>query len=145
MLKNRTFLHQPCIAVIFFVDLFSKINKHRTVFQTIDYSNKQELPQRLWVVIKAESLCNMLWLLISTYHIWGDRCLFPTSMLYTQIFSLQKKTKKHEKKKHLKPCFFILKALKDILQHFKFVNWRIRGFVFLMSRTSYYLPHYQGV
>ena len=28
-------------------------------------------------------------------------------------------------KKHLKSCFFILKALKDILQHFKFVNWRI--------------------
>ena len=25
-------------------------------------------------------------------------------------------------KKHFKPCFFILKALKDILQHFKFVN-----------------------
>ena len=23
--------------------------------------------------------------------------------------------------KHLKPCFFILKALKDIMQHFKFV------------------------
>ena len=32
-------------------------------------------------------------------------------------------------KKHFKPCFFILKALKDILQYFKFVNWRIRGFV----------------
>jgi phosphatidylglycerophosphate synthase len=26
-------------------------------------------------------------------------------------------------KKHFKACFFILKALKDILQHFKFVNW----------------------
>ena len=25
------------------------------------------------------------------------------------------------------------------MQHFKFVNWRIRGFVFLMSRTGYYL------
>ena len=25
-------------------------------------------------------------------------------------------------KKHFKPCFFILKAIKDILQHFKFVN-----------------------
>ena len=23
---------------------------------------------------------------------------------------------------HFKPCFFLLKALKDILQHFKFVN-----------------------
>ena len=26
-------------------------------------------------------------------------------------------------KKHFKPCFFILKALKDILQHFEFMNW----------------------
>ena len=25
-------------------------------------------------------------------------------------------------KKHFQSCFFILKALKDILQHFKFVN-----------------------
>ena len=40
-------------------------------------------------------------------------------------------------KKHFKPCFFILKALKDILQHFKFVNWWIGGFVFLMSWTGY--------
>ena len=30
--------------------------------------------------------------------------------------------------KHFKPCFFILKALKDILQHFKFVTWRFRFF-----------------
>ena len=37
-------------------------------------------------------------------------------------------------KKHFKP-FFILKALKDILQHFKFVNWWSRGFVFFLSRT----------
>ena len=30
----------------------------------------------------------------------------------------------HYFKKHFKPCFFfILKAFKDILQHFKFVNW----------------------
>ena len=28
-------------------------------------------------------------------------------------------------KKHFRPCFFILKALKDILKHFEFVNWRI--------------------
>ena len=42
----------------------------------------------------------------------------------------------HYFKKHLKPCFFILKALKNILQHFKFVNWWIRGFVFLMPRTG---------
>ena len=40
-------------------------------------------------------------------------------------------------KKHFKSCFFILKALKDILQHFTFVNLWIRGFVFLMSRTGY--------
>ena len=33
-------------------------------------------------------------------------------------------------KKHFKPCFLIL----DILQHFKFVNWRIR---FLMSWPGY--------
>ena len=26
-------------------------------------------------------------------------------------------------KKHFKPCFFILKVLKDILKHIKFVNW----------------------
>ena len=32
-------------------------------------------------------------------------------------------------KKHFKPCFFISKALKDILQHFKFVNWWIGEFV----------------
>ena len=31
----------------------------------------------------------------------------------------------------------ILKALKDILQHFKFVNWWIRGFVLLLSQTGY--------
>ena len=32
-------------------------------------------------------------------------------------------------KKHFKPCFFlILKALKDILQHFKLVNWWFRFF-----------------
>ena len=35
------------------------------------------------------------------------------------------------------PCFFISKPLKDILQHFKLVNWRIRGFVFLMPQTGY--------
>ena len=29
----------------------------------------------------------------------------------------------HYFKKHFKPCFFILKAFKDILQHFEFVNW----------------------
>ena len=29
----------------------------------------------------------------------------------------------HYFKKHFKPCLFILKAFKDILQHFKFVNW----------------------
>ena len=40
-------------------------------------------------------------------------------------------------KKHFKPCFFILKALKDILQPFKFVNWWIDCFGFLMSRTGY--------
>ena len=28
------------------------------------------------------------------------------------------------------PCFFILKAKKDILQHIELVNWWIRGFVF---------------
>ena len=33
-------------------------------------------------------------------------------------------------KKHFQLCFSILKALKDILQHFKFVNWWIRAFVF---------------
>ena len=37
-------------------------------------------------------------------------------------------------KKHFKPCFFILKALKDILKRFKFLNWSIHGFVFLMNR-----------
>ena len=31
-------------------------------------------------------------------------------------------------KKHFKPFFFIFKALKDILQHFKFVNWWFRLF-----------------
>ena len=36
-------------------------------------------------------------------------------------------------KKHFKPCFFYFK---DILQQFKFMNWRIR---FLMSRTGYNL------
>ena len=40
-------------------------------------------------------------------------------------------------KKHVKPCFFLLKTLKDILQHFKFVNCWIRVFVFLLSRTGY--------
>ena len=33
-------------------------------------------------------------------------------------------------KKHFQPCFFILKALKGILQNFKFVNWRIRFLIF---------------
>ena len=36
---------------------------------------------------------------------------------------------------HFQPCFFILKALKDIQQHFKFVNWQICGFVFLTSQA----------
>ena len=40
----------------------------------------------------------------------------------------------HYFKNHFKPCFFISKIFKDILQHFKFVNWWIR---FLMSRTGY--------
>ena len=30
----------------------------------------------------------------------------------------------------MKSCLSILKALKDILQHFKFVNWWVRGFPF---------------
>ena len=58
----------------------------------------------------------------------------PASLLnplYNDVLSLI-----HYFKKHFKPCFFILKAFKDILQHFKFVNWWIRGFVFLMSRTG---------
>jgi len=29
-------------------------------------------------------------------------------------------------KNHFQPCFFILKALKDILQPFTFVNWWFR-------------------
>ena len=40
--------------------------------------------------------------------------------------------------------FHISKALKDILQHFKpdfkFVNWRIHGFIFLMSLTGLNSP-----
>ena len=42
-------------------------------------------------------------------------------------------------KKHYKPCLFISKPLKDILQHFKFVNWWIRGFVFfdVMNRLFF--------
>ena len=36
----------------------------------------------------------------------------------------------HYFKKHSKSSFFILKASKDILQLFKFVNWWIRSFVF---------------
>ena len=32
-------------------------------------------------------------------------------------------------KKLLKSCFFILKAFKDILEHFRFVNWRIGEWV----------------
>ena len=40
-------------------------------------------------------------------------------------------------KKHFQPCIFIWKALKNILQHFKFVNWGIRGFIlFLISITG---------
>ena len=48
-------------------------------------------------------------------------------------------------KKHFKSCFFILNALKDILQHLKFVNWWIRGFgVFwchkqVFSHVNYYV------
>ena len=54
----------------------------------------------------------------------GQRAFFkPLLMVYYFLFITSKK--------HFKPCFFVLKALKDILQHFKFVNWRIRGFVFL--------------
>ena len=43
-------------------------------------------------------------------------------------------------KKYFKPCFFILKALKDILQNCEFVNWWFR---FLMSRAGYrgFLPY----
>ena len=32
-----------------------------------------------------------------------------------------------------------LKGSLAFLQHFKFVNWWIRGFIALMSRTSYFL------
>ena len=45
----------------------------------------------------------------------------------------------HYFKTHFKSCFFILKTFKEILQHFKCVTWWIRGFVFLMSRTGYYM------
>ena len=31
----------------------------------------------------------------------------------------------------------LLKALKDILQYFKIVNWRIRGFVFLCHEQKF--------
>ena len=34
-------------------------------------------------------------------------------------------------KEHFKTCFFILKDLEDILQHFESVNWWIGEFVFL--------------
>ena len=40
-------------------------------------------------------------------------------------------------KKHSKSCFLILKSFKDILQHFKFVNSWIGGFLFFMSRTGF--------
>ena len=36
-----------------------------------------------------------------------------------------------------KPCFFILKALKVILQHFKIRELENSWFRFLMSRTGY--------
>ena len=42
-------------------------------------------------------------------------------------------------KKHFKSCLFILKALKDILQHFKFVNWWIHGFGFFSITNRLYL------
>ena len=38
--------------------------------------------------------------------------------------------------KHYKSSFFSLKALKDILQHFKFVNWWIRGFIFFLCHEQ---------
>ena len=47
--------------------------------------------------------------------------------------------------KHIKPCFFNIKRafVKGFKIHFaalqirELLNWRIRGFVFLMSRTGY--------
>ena len=59
--------------------------------------------------------------------------LFVTSKKRNHQFTNLKSSKKAREpfktlftlKKHFKPCFFILMALKDILQHFKFVNWRI--------------------
>ena len=57
-------------------------------------------------------------------------------MVYNKLFVIWKK--------HFKPFFFILKALKDILQHFKFVNWRIAGFIFFMSRTGYMFLSIEG-
>ena len=39
------------------------------------------------------------------------------------------------------PNFLTCSVLKDILQHFKFVNWWIRGFVFLMSRRGYWIVY----
>ena len=39
--------------------------------------------------------------------------------------------------KKIWPCLFYFKGFKRILQHFKFVNWRICGFIFLMSRIGY--------
>ena len=45
-------------------------------------------------------------------------------------------------KKHFQPCFFILKALKDILQHFKFVNWWIGEFVVLFFWCHEQVKHH---
>ena len=66
----------------------------------------------------------------------GQRAFYSLSIIVYYFLSYFKK--------HFKPCFFILKALKDPLQHFKFVNWWIRGFVFLMSRTGYIVPFWNA-
>ena len=48
----------------------------------------------------------------------GTKAREPFKPLFNGVFFLI-----YYFKKRFKPCFFILKALKDILQHFKFVNW----------------------
>ena len=49
----------------------------------------------------------------------GQRAYWNPCIMVNILFLI------HYFKKHFKPCFFILKALKDILQHFKFVKWRL--------------------
>ena len=117
----------------------SAVTLRRQTIVTIEHNRmKSFLKKYLCICIFTRFLCNIY--ATSTYN------LFVTSKNKTMNSPIHQlcciKARKLLKllvngvlfhiyyiKRHSKPCLFILKALKDILRHFKLVNWRIHQFV----------------